>query len=48
VIHGSGGFNIAQIIDDAPADIDLMKDNLQEAIGGAGNDVSDNGLLMTI
>jgi hypothetical protein len=25
VIHGGSGFNIAQVIDDAPADIDLMK-----------------------
>ena len=34
VVHGGTGFNIAEVTDSQPANIDLMKENLQEVIGG--------------
>jgi hypothetical protein len=37
LVHGGTGFNIAQVTDSAPVDINLATDNLQEVVGGAGD-----------
>lgn len=39
VVHGGSGFNIAEVTDTQPVNIDLMKENLQEVIGGQGGGV---------
>ncbi len=39
VVRGGSGFNIANVIDANPANIDLKTSNLQEVIGGAGGGV---------
>ena len=38
VVHGGSGFNIAEVTDSQPVNIDLMKENLQEVIGGQGGE----------
>lgn len=39
VVHGGSGFNIAEVTDTQPVNIDLMKENLQEVIGSQGGGV---------